>query len=75
MPWKPAIEETQSVKVAGAIRIVLGHHLRPYYSDFLRAHLPQDLAMLVQRLDDSSKGQPARKPLPSGAETASARPR
>jgi anti-sigma factor NepR-like protein len=55
MSWNP-VEDTQAVKVARA----LGWHLQQYYSDFLREPLPQDLAALLQRLDDSSERRKAR---------------
>ena len=54
MPWNMPVEETEAVKVARAIRTVLGQHLRQCYSDVLRDPLPRDLVVLLQRLDDSS---------------------
>ena len=48
------VEETEAVKVARAIRAVLGQHLQQCYSDVLRDPLPPDIAALLQRLDDSS---------------------
>jgi hypothetical protein len=54
MLWNMPVEETEAVKVARAIRIVLGQHLQQCYSDVLRDPLPPDIAARLQQLDDSS---------------------
>jgi hypothetical protein len=46
-----ALEEPEEAKVARTIRTHLGHHLRQFYSDVLSNPVPENMVVLLQRLE------------------------